>query len=180
MDKKASKFYLDKDGNESRHASADAVALMIRFTNGHEISIAPSELKSDIVICAALHGVSQKIGDSYAGSKTVDEAIEKAEALIENLMEGTWINRAEGAVRTTVLAEALHRAKPEKYASVEAAASTIKDWDSEKRKAVLDANKGVPQLIAAYADIQAERAMSRAEKLGKEADKADTEGFDEL
>ena len=180
MDKKASKFYLDKDGKESRHASADAIALMIRFANGHEISVAPSELKSDIVVCAALHGVSQKIGDSYAGSKTVDEAIEKAEALVENLLEGTWINRAEGAVRTTVLAEALHRAKGDKYPSIELAAVAIKEWDAEKRKAVLDAKKGVPQLIAAYAEIQAERAANRATKLAVDASDADTEGFDEL
>lgn len=177
---KAKKVYIDKDGVESRHASADAIALLFRFANGHEITVKPSEFKPEIVICAALHGLSQKGGDSYAGVKTVDEAIEKCEALFENLQEGTWINRAEGAIRTTVLAEALHRAKGDKYATVELAATAIKEWDSEKRKAVLDAKKGVPQLIAAYAEIQAERALSRAEKLGKEAGEADTEGFDEL
>ena len=177
---KAKKIYLDKDGNESRHAHKDAVALVFRFANGHEITVVPSELKPEIVICSALHGLAQKIGDSYASQKTVDEAIEKAEALFENLQEGTWINRAEGAVRTTVLAEALHRASSTKYPSVDAAAKAVKEWDTEKRKAVLDAKKGVPQLIAAYAAIQSERAAARASKLAEDADEESTESLDEL
>lgn len=177
---KAKKVYLDKDGNESRHASAEAVALVFRFANGHELIVTPSELKPEIVICSALHGLAQKIGDSYASQKTVDEAIEKAEALFENLSEGTWINRAEGAVRTTVLAEALCRAAMEKYPTVEAAAKAVKEWDSEKRKAVLDSKKGVPQLIAAYAEIQAERAAERATKLAVDAHGESTETLDAL
>lgn len=180
MTEKAKKVYIDKNGNESRHASADAISLVFRFANGHEQVITPSEFKPEIVVCAALHGFSQKGGDSYAGSKSVDEAIEKLGALVENLEEGNWISRAEGAVRTTVLAEALSRAKPEKYPSIEAAATEIKTWDAEKRKAVLDAKKGAPQLIAAYAAIQAERTAARAAKLATAASEADTELFDEL
>jgi hypothetical protein len=177
---KAKKVYIDKDGNESRHASAEAIALIFRFANGHEVAVKPSELKPDIVICAALHGLSQKGGDSYAGVSTIAQSIEKCEALFENLKEGVWINRADGAIRTTVLAEALHRAKGDKYPTVEEAAEAITEWNAEKRKAVLDPAKGVPQLIAAYAEIQAERAKARADKLGVQAGQADTEGWDAL
>ncbi|NIS77768.1 MAG: hypothetical protein GTO00_09180, partial [Deltaproteobacteria bacterium] len=112
MAKKAEKVYLDESGSESRHANPEARVLLFKFTNGHEIRVQPSALPKEILQCAALHGLGQKIGDAYASSKDVDEAIERAETVVENLTEGTWIDRAEGAVRTSLLAEALQRVLP--------------------------------------------------------------------
>lgn len=161
--KTAVKVYINKDGKESRHATPDAVALVFRFTNGHEVTVDPTKLPADIATCLQFHGASQKIGDSYASAETLDEAIENAEGTLENLMEGIWVEKAEGMVRTSVLAEALARCKPDKYHSTAEAQVAVKSWDKEKRKNVLDATKGVPALIAAYESIRAERAMQRAD-----------------
>ena len=179
MAKKAEKLFIDGDGKESRHATPEARVLVVRFANGEEVELKPSELSKEIVMCAAFHGFSQKIGDSYAGAKTIDEAIEHAQAVVENLEEGTWIDRAEGAIRTSLLAEALHRCKGTKYPSVEEAAVTIKEWSPEKRKSVLDSEKGVPALVAAFVGLQAERAAARAEKAAKVAE-GNAQGLDTL
>ena len=164
------KVFVDKDGNETRHAHAGAVALVFRFANGHEITFQPSKVSDDIRTCLTLHGASQKGGDSCAGSDTIDDAIESVEGVLENLYEGIWIERAEGAgFRTSLLAEALHDLKPDKYPTVEAAAIVVKKWDKDERKKKLE---DVPELAAAYKGVQARRAVERAEAAKKKAAEA--------
>lgn len=166
--KKCDKFYIDQEGGKSRHASPQAVAILFVFTNGSELLVKPNELSDDMQYCGKFHGVNQKVTDSYSGTETVEDAYENAEGMYENLQEGRWINRAEGIVRTTVLAAALTRCKPQKYPTIETAATEIKaNWDTAKRKAVLDPKTGVKALIAAYASVQAERAAERAAELVK-------------
>ena len=61
----------------------------------------------------AMHGYSQKVGDSYAGAETIEESASRAQAVIDQLLAGEWSQaRASGtgAPRTTMLAEALSRA----------------------------------------------------------------------
>ena len=123
-------------------------------------------MTEDVIKCLILHGASQKIGDSFAGVKEVSDCIERVETVIENLKEGKWIDRAEGAVRTTVLAEALTRLLPDKYATAEAAAAAVKEWDDEKRKGASE----VPQVKAEMEKIKAERAAERAQKAAKKAE----------
>ena len=166
--KVAQKLFIGADGGESRHANPDAVTMLIKFGNGHTLTVDPAKFPAAIAKCLLLHGASQKVGDSYASAENIDDAIENAEGVLENLYEGIWIERAEGAgVRSSVLAEALQRIKPDKYPNLDAAIATVKGWDKDKRKNVIDDKTGVPELVAAYKAIQAERAIMRADAAAK-------------
>lgn len=169
---KASKAYLLPDGTTVQHARADAVALVISFVNGETLTVDTANLRDDMLRCAALHGLSQKLGDSYAGAETVEDAFESASALWEAMCgeDGSWLQRGESAgPRVTVLAEAVCRAKPEKYADIAAATAML----AEKDKAGKAAIAAIPQVAAAMAAIKAERAAKAAEKAAKAAAGAD-------
>ncbi len=66
---------------------------------------------------ALLHGLSQKIGDSYANAKNqpnpVDWAVKQVSDLIESIRKAVWNagRSGEGVSRVSILARALHRIK---------------------------------------------------------------------
>lgn len=165
---KASKKFLNADGTHVAHANPNAVALVISFANGKELVVEPKSFNQSISTCLLLHGISQKLGDSYASTSDADEAYDKAANLFEALSgeDGEWLQRGEAAgPRVTVLAEAVARAKPEKYPTVESAVEMLAAKSKDEKKAIA-ANKVI---AAAMAEISAERAMERAEKAKAEA-----------
>lgn len=167
---KAKKSYFLQDGTETRSASPEAVRLSFAFSNGDRLDVDPSKLSESVRYCAMFHGLAQKIGDSYAGSKTPDEASEEASALLERLEAGEWIAERESAgPRISLILAAIVKArvdagKPFSDAEVAERAEKLKTDKTYRESAM--ANKLV---AAAYAAIQAERAAERARKAQADA-----------
>lgn len=91
----------------------EGTVVTFSFSNGETIATDITKLTKDIRQYLALHGFSQKVGDSYAGTKDAETAYNCAKAVIERLVAGDWkAARAAGgaAPRNTKLVEALHRA----------------------------------------------------------------------
>ena len=65
-------------------------ALRFAFAHGAELNVSLSSLTPEIVTQLALHGMRQKIADSYAGADTSHDAEIAAKAVANMLMEGAW------------------------------------------------------------------------------------------
>lgn len=163
----ASKTYIDAQGNESRHASPEAVTLRFTFEeSGKVYDITLDEIGEKCRAAAMFHGLAQKLGDSYSGSKTGEEVIENFETVLERLRNDDWVRVGEGAgagTRPSLVADAIKAALEEagevvdadRYASIREKVKT-----PESRKGAL-AN---PVINAHYERIKAERAAERAKE----------------
>jgi hypothetical protein len=149
----------------------------ILFGDGTKREINLGEIPSHIVTQLAMHGLSQKLGDSYASVKgNVQRAIELFDTTLDQLKRGEWAKargEGEGGARVTELAEAIARFKSvpiEKAQQVVAAATdeNIKAW------------KASPKLKAVIAQIRAEKAAKRAEEADAEAEMAGDASIDAL
>jgi hypothetical protein len=138
-------------------------SVSFKFSDGSEITANLNELSQDTLKQVALHGISAKLGDSYAGAGDVEEeggdpiAWAKAEVarIWANLKAGLWSVRSEGGVRVTVLAQAVAAVY---NISPEAAAEKLSEMDEEKKKAL----SAAPKIAAKVAGLKAEAAAKRA------------------
>lgn len=129
-DKKCDKFYILKDGTESRHASSqthdanDVVRLEFCFANGNTHAIKLSDYPEEINLAATWHGHAQSKGDSFVNAKNANEAEEMFLTRNELHRGGEWITqRAKGEVSPNLLIEAI-------VAGLEADGQTV---DEERR-----------------------------------------------
>lgn len=167
---KARKSYFLKDGTEVRSATSEAVRLQFTFANGDKLDVDPTRLSESVRYCAMFHGLAQKIGDSYAGSKTPDEASEEASSLFERLEAGEWIAERESAgPRISLILAAVVKARAD-------AGKPFTDVEQAERGERLKTDKAYRDSVmangavkAAYAAIQAQRAAERAAKAAAEA-----------
>lgn len=67
-----------------------AISLQIDFRNGKTIRLAGEELSRATLLRSAAHGLSQKVGDSYASAKDVDDMFLSAEDMVKRLKAGEW------------------------------------------------------------------------------------------
>jgi len=133
-------------------------AVVFNFADGSKITAEMSKLKPETVTRAALHGLSQTIGDSYSGCKDVEEAKKCAVDRIKRIYDGEWrATREAGAPRVTMLAGALARVTGK---TVEEALEVIGNLDEDARKEL----RGLPQVKVAMAEIKAENLRKEAEK----------------
>lgn len=99
-------------------ADAESGTVQFRFRDGSSQTISLAELDGQTIRLLALHGLEQKIGDSYAGAQdAVDEgkatdvlSYTKAQAarVIANLKAAVWATREVGPSRLVIaVAEAL-------------------------------------------------------------------------
>jgi NACalpha-BTF3-like transcription factor len=109
----------------------------------------------------ALHGMSQKCGDSYAGAESIPDAREAVLGVQEMLYSGEWSTRAPGEPRVAVLAEALARATGR---TVEDAKVALAAMDEDTRKAV-SAHPGVKKARAEMALEKANAELAAAPAL---------------
>lgn len=145
------------------------------FDDAGEASIILSDLSADIITQLALHGLSQKVGDSYAGAKgavenldvTADEwSLAQAEETIKQLVEGNWAVRSGGgAARVTDLASALAEASG---APVEDMVSKLAEASKEEKAAL----RKHPQVALILARFKEERAAAKKEEMEKAAAEA--------
>lgn len=123
------------------------------FVDGETIACELHALPDDIITRLALHGLSQKVGDSYAGAESVGEARAMAQGVYDNLVAGTWAVRAS---RGGKIIEAITRALG---LSFDDALTKWNEKSDDEKKAI----KNHPSIKVALAEIESERAAKLAE-----------------
>ncbi len=134
------------------------------FADGTQVFCDVASLPQEMIIRLAIHGASQKVGDSYAGAETLADAIDSATATWHNVQAGIW---ATGRSSTGgVWVEALGRAADKPH---EEALAVWNRLDDDARKAL----KRDPRVKAAKAAIDAERAQAKLDALGAPTDEGE-------
>ena len=149
----------------------DSKAVDFAFADETTVTIALADFPADIQLHLALHGISQKCGDSYSGAKGDVAAAKKMfDDTLAQLVAGEWRQaRGEGESkpRVTELAEAIARIK---NVDVEVVKASLDAATDEQRKA-LRSNDRVKAIIAI---IRAEKAQK---KLAEMKDDGALDGF---
>ena len=177
--KVADKVYITKSGEESRHASPDSERLEIRFTGGEIVTVTLDAIGKNVRKACAWHGLSQKLGDAYAG-KSGDEALENVQAVLERLQADDWVKARESAgPRISQLVEAVVAVLTKAGKKIDDAARSkiaelLKD-KSARATALAD-----PNVKAAYSAIQAAAAATRAEAAAAKAKAAPASDISKL
>lgn len=129
--------------------------LTITFTNGTVLTISRDDLSEKIIFDLCMHGLSQKVGDSYASATSLDEAIAAASVVIDNLKAGRWATKTAGGR----IVEALSRATSQPQSECLIAWQKMGD----KEKAALRKHPGIKKALA---NIAAEVAAAAAQDTG--------------
>ena len=141
----------------------EAGTLAFSFTNGKELIADTKQFAEAIIRRAAIHGVEQKIRDSFAGVKgDADLAFENASKVYANLLAGTWnAGRASGSGDTGGAAwiEAVAEIKGW---SLEDARKKLGGLDDERKKAI----KTSPPVVRKVLEIKLRKAQAAIEALG--------------
>lgn len=136
------------------HKVVDMRARVVRwyFADGASATVGLDAFKEELQLAFALHGISQKFGDSYASATTVAEARNAFDDLYDQLQNGDWEKKREGGKvkEEPLLVEALARI----YNSpVEAVRPLVEAMKPAERRA-MEADGEVARVILA---IRAER-----------------------
>lgn len=145
-------------------ASVEAMVVTITFNCGTKVEFALSDLPDEMIPVLALHGLGQKLVDSYAGQ--ADAGFEIAMGIWESLVKNVWTLKGEGIPRVTILVRALLRIDDTLVENE--LVVKINDMDKDPRKK-LEANPAVREAVAA---IKAEDAETRLKNAREKADAA--------
>lgn len=148
----------------------------VDFSQNGEIvlSIELTDLPKEILTHLALHGIAQKLGDSYAGIKDPSEAVTKATSVKERLVVGDWkAARTSASPRSTQLAEALASVFKK---TVDEAITVIASLDKGQ---IADLRKDA-SVSAALQSIAAKRAAEKAAKANADLKGAAPSGLSNL
>lgn len=176
------KVYVKADGTPATLADASSI-VGIRFTFDDHTEDKPSQQVFEIAkandetkLRALFHGFSQKIGDSYASASGSNDPLAFAKAAvkdtIEQLYAGDWRATSAAGPRTTDLAIALSRLTGKGLDESVAFTDSLSDEEKKAWRA-----KG--KVKAMLAQLAAEKAVERANKLAKSAGVAPKEGEEE-
>ena len=145
-------------------------SVIFNFGNGKSLQLGVGELNAEMKQRSLLHGINQKVRDSFAGVKgDYAKGVENAQDIIDQLKAGSWkAARGEGESRPRVeeLAAAIAALKGIDFETAKKAATEASD---EKRKEW----RNHPRIKAAIAKLrlekaEAELAASEKEKPGAE------------
>ena len=148
-----------------------ARSVRIEFRTGEIVLQEVAKLPAEIQNRLTLHGLSQKLGDSYASISDIGESIEACQSVQERLQLGDWVKAREGAgPRPTMVVDAVVAAliadgqdvSDERKAKIVTVLS-----DKDERKAALKD----PVIKAQYEGIRAAAAAKRAKEAKAEAKK---------
>jgi hypothetical protein len=131
------------------------------FNDGSEETFLLSDLSEKMHARLSLHGLTQKLRDSYASRPA--EAYEQVMGVWESLLGDNWTRRGEAVSRVTVLVRAILRINPDLEES--AVSEKVKALSKADRKTL----EAEPSVAAAMAEIKAEDAAARAEAAKKKA-----------
>jgi hypothetical protein len=130
-----------------------------KFGNGTVVMVNASDLSEDIRNNLMMHGLMQKIGDSYASARgDFTIGVAAAEKVIQQLMDGQWTaSRASGESKPKIgeLVTALANLKGLDATVV---ATAVEKATDDQRKAW----RKHPAIAAEIAKIRAEKAAARA------------------
>ena len=171
----ATREYSDSDGNVGRSVPATPTTLTFKFENDESMVVVATDLPESIQTQLAWHGLSQKVGDAFAGAKgDVNLAQENAESLWEQLMAGVWSEKASGVgARPSMVADAIIAVNIAQGRTP----TTEQELDIRERvkiKEQKDGALGDPEIKAEYEKIKAERAAERAAKARNTANESET------
>lgn len=150
----------------------DAGTVKFTFSDDDVITFDLADLDAKGVKRSALHGISQKGGDSYAGVKTVDEAKKILITTLSAVEKGDWTTRTPGEPRTIVLVAALARAAGKTEEEAQAVIDEIKnavdsdmteEENADRVKETLKALNNDPAIKKAKLDIASEK-LAKEEK----------------
>lgn len=125
-------------------------AVVFAFEDGEKFTCSIAALDKAIVLKLALHGISQKVGDSYASADSIEAGRQAAELTWKNLTAGVWASARGG-----LLVDALQRATGKTY---EECMDKVAGMDDEEKKAL----RKHPAIKSALADIAQEKAQAAA------------------
>jgi len=151
----------------SKALDFDLSAVEFSFEGKEPILVNLKDFSPEVQLHFALHGISQKLGDSYSSAKgDVEVAYASFQQTLQQLADGEWrAARSEGDAkpRTTELAEALARIKGQDVVEVTTALSAL---DKEKLKS-LRSNDRVKAVIAVIRAEKAQAKLAASDKLGR-------------
>ena len=180
------KFYVTKDGGDVKspssadHDAADIDRLEFRFASGTTRVVKMADFKErDILAAATWHGFAQKLGDAYSGQKKAEtDPVELFDAVYENLVDGLWIEKGEGAeaapgllVDAIVAAMTAEGLSPDP-AKVKEKLTPRNDDGTVNKPAAQEARKGAlanPAVKKAYEQAKLDRQKARLDAASKEA-----------
>lgn len=136
-------------------------AVTFAFTdNGEAVTVHLGQFSPDMQQRFALHGISQKLGDSYSGA---DGSPEVARSMFNDtlaaVLNGEWTVRGEAGPRVSMLAEALSRAMG---IAIEEAVETVNGLDDDAKKK-LRAHKAIKAATVAIKQDRLEKEAARAD-----------------
>jgi hypothetical protein len=119
----------------TKAVAEDLSGVTVTFEDDNTVSVLLSDLSDEIVTQLALHGLSQKLGDSYSGEANLAVAKGKAEAVAGRLAKGDWkaVRESSGGGRISDLAQALATVTGR---TLEEAVAVIENMDKEKKSAL--------------------------------------------
>ena len=131
------------------------------FTNGTTVAVGIQDLPAGVQSYAALHGINQKLRDSYAGAESVTEALESFNKTLAALKSDKWSTRGEGDGQPVgQRAEAVRRyieSKTGQPCSIEQAQAKLASLADDKKKELYAS----PAIVSILADMAKERAATR-------------------
>ena len=160
-----------KQSKAKKKPREDLSGVDFEFAHGATLSINVGDYSKETVKHLVLHGISQKVGDSYSGAESSEDAFALASATHKRLVDGEWAIAREGGGRgVTALIEALGRAFPDK--SEEQCRKVVTDMTEEARKDLANHKRIKAHLEA----IKAEKAAKKAADAMAAAEAPEEEG----
>lgn len=148
-----------KIANKTKATDLTQAGVTWSWEDGTETNVLLEDLSQNIVLELAMHGLSQKLGDSYASAMTVAEAKEKFNATLANLKAGMFNGaRASGGTGgqdAIVLHKLMEGSK-----TLEECQAAVKGWD-KATKAQFNKRPDV-KLAKAEIKLAAEKAKAAA------------------
>lgn len=146
----------------------DLGTLEFSFTNGKSLVVDSRQFAESIVKRAAMHGVEQKVRDSFAGVKgDADLAFENASKVYANLLAGTWnAGRAAGTGGDSGGAAWIEAVAEIKGWTLEDARKKLGGLDDDRKKAI----KTSPPVVRKVLEIKLRKAQAAIEALGAGAE----------
>lgn len=136
----------------------DLSGVTIKFEDGQDLVANLADLPEDMLTHLALHGLSQKLGDSYSGEQDISTARALASNVLERLKEGNWAAvREGGGGKISDLAHALSAVTGQ---PIEACTEKLAGMEKADKSGL----RKHPKIKAELARIAAERAAEAEKK----------------
>lgn len=150
-------------------ANHEAGTVEFKFEDGTSQTFELARVPEPTQRWLAVHGASQKVGDTYAGAAKAPNPLEYAKECVAEMIAALYAGETgvarEGGTsqRVTIFAEALVRVTGQTLEAVQAFIASMddakrKEWESKKK------------VQLAMATITAERAAAKAKALAESAD----------